>query len=202
MKTLAKYLVIDTETTGLQVHTNGLIQLAALALDESLEIVAQFTQVVCPPQGFVVDTEALEINGFTLERIQAGCSYKDVVEKFSAFLSKHFKEMPVAIGQFYPFDYSFLNSLFFQTAPGVNFNKELFGNDFIDTKALANSLNLKAVLGRKNPPFPITSLSKTGGLKDVLGIEPNKFQAHDALGDCLATREVLIQLLQQFELTI
>jgi len=199
---LAKYLVVDTETTGLQVHENGLIQLAALALDENLEIMAQFIQDVCPPDGIVINQESLDITGFTIERIKSGCSYREVVEKFMIFVNKHFKEMPIAVGQFYPFDYSFLNSIFFQTRPEVGFNKELFGNDFIDTKSLANTLNLKASLSRKNLPFPITSLSKTGGLKDSLGIDQNTFQAHDALGDCLATREVLIQLLTKFELNI
>jgi len=48
-------------------------------------------------------------------------------------------------------------------------------------------------------PFKLTSLSKLGGLKDKLGIDQNKFQAHDAMGDVLATLEVLKVLVFKFE---
>ena len=69
----------------------------------------------------------------------------------------------------------------------------LKGNDIIDTKALANSINARALLKGRPAPFPVTSLSKPGGLKELFGI--TAYQAHSALGDVLATREVLIKLL-------
>jgi DNA polymerase III epsilon subunit-like protein len=71
------------------------------------------------------------------------------------------------------------------------------GNNLIDTKALTNALNLKHVFLNKPIPFPVASLSKPGGVKEVLGITGH--QAHDAMGDVMATREVLLKLLERFE---
>ena len=55
--------------------------------------------------------------------------------------------------------------------------------------------NVKAELKGEEIPFPVTSLSKKGGLKDKFGLQ--EYQAHDALGDVLATRDVLIKLLNE-----
>ena len=70
----------------------------------------------------------------------------------------------------------------------LGFLKRL-GNNFIDTKSLTNYFNLKAIISNQPVPFPVTSLSKEGGLADTLGI--GGFEAHTALGDCQATLEVL-----------
>jgi DNA polymerase III epsilon subunit-like protein len=74
---------------------------------------------------------------------------------------------------------------------------DLLGNDIIDTKCIVNTLNLMAHLKGESLPFPITSLSKPGGLKDILGIDESMFVAHDALGDCEATLEVLKRLVSR-----
>jgi len=195
MSKKGKYLVVDTETTGLSFAENGLIQLAAAVLDEELEVLDTFCQDVCTPKGYLIGAGSLEINGFTVERIEKGGGYEKVCGEFLVFLNKNFKTAPVSVGQFFPFDYAFLHMAFAK----VGLEKELgaaLGNDFIDTKVIVNTLNLKANLARQPLPFPSTSLSKPGGLKDKLSIDLSKFQAHDALGDVLATREVLVRLLK------
>jgi DNA polymerase III epsilon subunit-like protein len=188
-----KYLLIDTETTGLHPARHGLIELAAAALDAQLTIIETFQADVCPPEGFAVDEEALQINGFTLERISKGITYKELCETFLAFIKKHFASDPVVIGQFYPFDYAFLDKMLSESGYSEGIAKTIPGNDFIDSKALAMSMNLAAHLRGKPVPFPSTSLSRPGGLREKLGIVG--YQAHTALGDVLATREVLIKLL-------
>jgi DNA polymerase III epsilon subunit-like protein len=196
MSASGKYLLIDTETTGLSPSRHGLTQLAAVAMDEHLTVVGQFCQDVCPPEGVEVSQEALDLTGFTAERISQGLSYQEVTEQFVAFIQEHFSSSQeiTTIGQFYPFDFAVLDHLFSQTTfKDSNVGREILGNSFIDTKALVLGLNLKADLSGKPRPFPITSLSKPGGLKDTLNI--SGYQAHDALGDVLATREVLLKLL-------
>lgn len=190
----SKYIVIDTETTGLSPSKHGLIQLAAIVLDKNLEIVDEFVRDVCPPDGFEMDDEATKIHGFSMDRIKSGISYKDVCIQFIDFIQANFKEKPVVVGQFYPFDYAFLEHVFSLTGYWYIMNRDLLDNKFIDTKSLALSLNLKAEIAGKEIPFKTTSLSKLGGLKDKLGITGD-YKAHDALGDVLATREVLIKLL-------
>lgn len=200
---LAKYLIIDTETTGLFFGKNGLIQVAAVVLDSELNEMDRYCQDVCPPDGFDISDEAMELTGFTLQRIQNGMLYEDFCISFLRFLDKHFNNIsndkkPIAVAQFYCFDWAFLNQVFTQCNLHQELNSRL-GNDFIDTKALVNTLNLKAELGSLEVPFPITSLSKPGGLKDKLNIAQDTFTAHDALGDCLATKAVLQKLLDYLD---
>lgn len=189
-----RYLVVDTETTGLHPARHGLIELAAAALDGQLMLLDTFQADVCPPEGVEFDPEALQINGFTMERIRAGVSYRMACEQFVKFMSKNFSAEPLVIGQFYPFDYAFLEQLFSASGYRDGLAAAIKGNAIIDTKALANSINARALLKGRPAPFPVTSLSKPGGLKELFGI--TAYQAHSALGDVLATREVLIKLLE------
>jgi DNA polymerase III epsilon subunit-like protein len=190
----AKYLLIDTETTGLFFTQNGLIQAAGLILDNNLNEIERFCVDICPDEPFEISPESIEITGFTLDRINTGISYQEFCEFFLGMLQKYFSvNKPILIAQFLPFDYSYLYSVFSKR----NMHQELceiLGNDFIDTKCIVNMLNLKANVSNQPLPFPNTSLSKPGGLKDVLGIDQSKFTAHDALGDCEATLEVLKRL--------
>jgi DNA polymerase III epsilon subunit-like protein len=194
----AKYLLIDTETTGLFFTQNGLIQAAGLILDNKLNEIERFCIDICPDQPYEISQESIEITGFTMERINAGMSYQDFCEFFLAILKKHFPERkPIMIAQFLPFDYSYLYAVFGKR----NMHQELcdrLGNDFIDTKCNVNAVNLMAELRGDPIPFPSTSLSKPGGLKDKLGINQSAFTAHDALGDCEATLAVLKKLIGIF----
>jgi len=51
----AKYLLIDTEATGFHPHRHGLLEVAALAVDEDLSIVSTFHTDIRPPDGVQVD---------------------------------------------------------------------------------------------------------------------------------------------------
>jgi DNA polymerase III epsilon subunit-like protein len=190
----AKYLLVDTETTGLLLTQNGLIQAAGLVLDDELNEIHRFCVDICPDKPFEIDPYSLEMTGFTVERINSGISYQEFCDFFLHLIKEYFPlNKPVLVAQFLPFDYGFLHNVFGKR----NMEKELckvLGNDFIDTKCGANALNLRAKFAGQPIPFPITSLSKPGGLKDILGIDERKFVAHDALGDCEATLEVLKRL--------
>ncbi len=193
----AIYLVIDTEATGLIPGKHGLIQLACAALDQKFQILDDFCVDVYPPESVVVEQEALEINGFTLDRIRKGMSYVQVARQLFDFLEKNFASEPVMIGQFYPFDYAILVELCKQTGEIGKKLHQKIGNNFIDTKVLVNIINLKCTESGKDPIFPVVSLSKPGGVKEVLKIE--NYQSHDAMGDVLATREVLIKLIEMLK---
>ncbi len=195
----AIYLVIDTEATGLIPGRHGLIQVACAALDRKFQILDNFCVDVCPPESVVVEQEALEINGFTLERIKKGISYLQVATQLFNFLEKNFVNEPVMIGQFYPFDYAMLVELCRQTGEIGKQLHQKIGNNFIDTKVLVNIINLKCTESGKKPVFPVVSLSKPGGVKEVL--KTKNYQSHDAMGDVLATREVLIKLVKMIKIT-
>ena len=191
----AKYLLIDTETTGLLLTQNGLIQAAGLILDDELNEIHRFCIDICPDKPFEINDFSLKMTGFTFERIYAGISYQEFCDYFLDLIKEYFPlEKPTLIAQFLPFDYGFLHNVFGKRNMELNLC-DVLGNDFIDTKCLVNTLNLRAKLANQKLPFPITSLSKPGGLKDILGIKESQFVAHDALGDCEATLEVLKRLI-------
>lgn len=191
----ARFVVIDTETTGVYPPIHGLIQVACLVLNANFEIIDTFCVDVCPPINKTIDKEALKVSGFDETRISKGVTYKDFANLFTKFLAKHFKPQSPAmpIGQYYPFDHAFLYSVF--TELGLQDRLASYiGREFLDTKVIAGFINQKAMLEGKPVPFVTTSLSKPGGLKEVLGVG-SQFVAHDALGDCMATLEILKALL-------
>ena len=189
-----KYIIIDTEATGLFFAKNGLIQVGSMILDKNLNIIDQYCQDIQPPQNKEINQEALDVNGFDLERIKKGISYQDFGNQFLEFMKKYFGDYkPIVVAQFWSFDYAFLNQVFYEVGLEEELS-QLLGNDFVDTKSLVNFANLQADINNQPLPFPITSLSKRGGLKDILGLNSDNYQSHDALGDCLATRDVLLKL--------
>lgn len=191
-----KYLVIDTETTGLHAQRHGLIQVGAIILDKNLETLATFSQDVCPPIGtYEISDEATAVHGFSQERIDQGVEYPILCKKFLEFIRDNFDTQPIAVGHFYPFDYAFMDYVFSLERYSEIMNKDVLTNQFIDTKSLALALNLKAELEKKPIPFPVTSLSKPGGLKDTLQVAQDT-KAHDALEDAIATAEVLKKLIR------
>ncbi len=190
----AKFLVIDTEATGLSLD-HGLIQLAWLVVDEDLNIITQKSIDINPPQGYLVSEEASLIHGISDKRIQEGYNYEQACGIFFDSIKVYFRNAkPIIIAQFWPFDYKMLEMMFCKASQFENFNS-IIGNEFIDTKALVITLNESARLKNQPISFPVTSLSKPGGLKDKFSLE---FDSHDALGDCKGTLELFKKLLEYF----
>jgi DNA polymerase III epsilon subunit-like protein len=206
MANLAKYLVLDCEFTGLHAYKHGLTQLAALVVDQDLQIVSEFNEYVLPPSDVQIEPEAMQISGITLDfLVKSGLSYDLMCKKFIDFIDTNFTQKPILVGQFLPADYSFLDKVFTEylgEKSEVQFFEDIVSRNFIDTKSLANILNLKAERVGKQKVFESTSLSKPGGLKDSVGISLDKYLAHNALEDCKGNLELLTKMLDLFELTV
>jgi DNA polymerase III epsilon subunit-like protein len=188
-----KYLIIDTEATGLNSWKHGIIQLAWVTLDSNLNILDQQVIDIRPPEGYSVSDEALKINGFTIERINKGLSYNEACDIFTNSIKSSFgKSKPICIGQFLPFDFKMIEMMYSVIGRGEEL-ESIISNGLIDTKSTVLALNLNAELNNRELPFPVTSLSKPGGLKEKFNLS---FDSHDALGDCLGTRLVLLEILK------
>lgn len=187
------YLIVDLEMTGLNPFIHGVLEVGAMVLDEKLEIIDEFFMDLCPPDNIVIDPEALEYNGFTLDRIAAWKSYEEFIDFFEVFIESYFpwESKPIMIGQYVTADIAFLSSIFHYTNRHTFFNK--LGNDIIDTKSMANQRNALARLKWLPLPFASTSLSKPGWLSERLGI--TGYEAHTARGDILATLAVFKKFL-------
>ncbi len=189
------YLLLDLEMTGLNPFKHGVIEVWAVVMDAKFEIVDEFLMDLCPPANTVIEPEALEYNGFTLDRIAAGNSYEQFCEEFQVFLDTYFglDQKPILVGQYVTADISFLQSIFYLAGYEALFMR--LGNDILDTKSIANEHNAVARYTGKPLVFESTSLSKPGGLKDILKIRWD-YEAHTAMWDVLATRDVLKKFLR------
>lgn len=187
------YLLIDLEMTGLNPFQHGVIEVGMIVMDEHFNMLDQFLMDLCPPATILIDREALVYNWFTLDRIAAGRSYEEFCDMFSWFYATYFspEQKPILIGQYVAADITFLISIFEQTRRSSL--ADLFGNDIIDTKSIANQANAIARHKWTSLPFKSTSLSKEGWLAQTLKI--SSYEAHTARGDMLATREVLMKFL-------
>lgn len=188
------YLGIDTEFTGQHPHKNALIELAMIVLDKNLKEIAHYQTLVQVPEGFEITKESMHINKLDLAKVEAeGVSYDKLVKQITKFVNKYFDDKPILFAHFIPMDFAYLNYIFGSVDKDKLFWKELIGHNTIDTKVLANSINLLKIRKGQEPMFRSTSLSNKGGLTEVLEIFD--YEAHTALGDIRATREVLIKLL-------
>lgn len=187
------YLIMDLEMTGLNPFRHGVIEVGMMVMDDKFNIIWEFFMDLCPPPTLVIDPESLKYNGFTLDRIAQGKSYEEFVEFFIGFFNTYFSDenKPIIVGQYITADLSFLASVFYHARKSSVFLR--LGNDIIDTKSIANQQNALARYHWEELPFKSTSLSKSGGLSEVLGV--SEYEAHTARWDILATREVLMRFL-------
>lgn len=191
----SKYLVIDLETSGIRPWENAIIQIGALALDSELDIVASFNKFVKFPENKKWDLEAAKVHGLTVEFLEKnGINHESLGSEFLSFVKDNFKDKPILIGQFLPFDYSFLDMVFEEAFPDTGLFQNVLSRNFIDTKSLASFYNLLKDIEGSPSMFVETSLSKPSGLIDTLGLKRQDYNSHDALGDCMATRDVLLKL--------
>jgi DNA polymerase III epsilon subunit-like protein len=188
------YLILDLEMTWLNPFQHGVIEVWAIVMNDTFEIIGEFFMDLIPPDNIIIDPKALEYNGFTLDRIALWKSYEEFCEYFEGFLETHFpwEHRPIIIGQFVTADIAFLASVF-SNARKPNLYLKL-GNDIIDTKSIANQANAIARFNKMPLPFKSTSLSKPGWLAEVLHI--TDYKAHTAKGDIMATREALMKFLK------
>jgi DNA polymerase III epsilon subunit-like protein len=188
------YLIIDLEMTGLNPFQHGVIEVGAMVMNDTFEIIGEFFMDLIPPDNIIIDPKALEYNGFTLDRIALGKSYEEFAEYWDGFMETYFPngKKPIIVEQFVTADIAFLGSVF-SNARRPNLYEKL-GNDIIDTKSIANQANAIARYNKIPLPFKSTSLSKPGWLSDILHI--TDYKAHTARGDIMATREALLKFLK------
>ena len=85
-----------------------------MVMDEKFAILAEMYRDINPPVDVMIDPEALEYNGFTLDRIARGISYDQFVEEFEILLNTYFPDNPpIIVGQYVTADIVFLENIFY-----------------------------------------------------------------------------------------
>jgi DNA polymerase-3 subunit epsilon len=172
-----RFVVLDTETTGLDVESSALLSLAAVEvldgrvrLDRRLELIFAHDHVG--------GKSAAPIHGLLRRDLQGGRPASEGVLDFLEFA-----ESAVLVGHHVAFDVAMLDNALRRIGPVRLYNR------VIDTNQLARRLD-SAVLPRDDVPTELRSLD---ALCELHGI-PIPLR-HTAAGDALATATLFLALL-------
>lgn len=195
---MSKSLYIDVETTGLDKTKAGLTQLAAIVVinGEEIDKIALDINPASYNREVEITERALEVTGKTLEDLANYPLSGQQFKKFIAFLDKHVnkfnkedKFIPIAYNS--QFDMGFLQEWF------IDNEHKFFGSYFtykdVDVFGLVKVLaHLKLI-----PINPVGGTHTLGALCDMYGISLGD-DAHDAIADIRATRELYQLLIDKF----
>lgn len=177
-------LMLDIESTGIDVTKHEIIQIAGVLLDKkTLKGKKSFTSYIKPKKWKSRSTEAMAINNITWDQLKDAPDLKAVLKKFTATFGKNLIAatyggnldiifLPAAyrsVGMKYPFEYHTFNMwpicyAYMAKRKQLKNKKRFVGFSLED---LGDYLNVKRMPGR-----------------------------HDALGDCLYQAAVLRSLLK------
>ena len=177
----------DVETTGLSEYKYGIWQVAYSINGGNIK-----EKKMCPPDGALYDSKALETGGVTQEEIQdmrpAKEVFVEILSDLNAFISPYNKTQKFHfIGYNALFDMKFMRSFFY------NMNCKWFGSYFwfppIDVMILAAEYlkDRRAYM----PNFKLMTVA------EKLGIEIEKEKLHDASYDIELTIEIYRIITQQ-----
>jgi DNA polymerase III epsilon subunit-like protein len=185
---------VDTETTGLIPRHNDIIQICVLPLDDDLrprQGVTPFYAEMRPDRPENIELSGLKVNQLTLERIMTSAPS---ASKLANLFIKWFNELQIPPGakimplaHNWPFDSQFIEDWL-----GKEAYESIFHPHYRDLLPIASYLNDAATWNRTSPKF--SQGLKLSKICHALGIE--NIQAHDALGDCMATAECYRELLK------
>jgi DNA polymerase-3 subunit epsilon len=173
-----KYIVaLDCETTGLNPKEDFIIQLACAKFDKvSGDIIKTNKWYIKPAHSYTISPKAQEVHGLSKEFIDAnGVYFKEIVPEFFEMM----KDADLLTYNGNSFDIKFLN----EECKRWGIELPIYGKKFYDAFSMEcrfNPRNLSAVF------------------KKYMGYEFE--DAHDALGDVLATIEVFKAQLKTHEL--
>lgn len=167
-------VVYDTETTGLDLTKDEMVQLSAIRMDREGNIVATFDQMIIP--NVEIGEGAYQTHGFDMEYIKThgGVSAKEALTRFSDFVRGS-----VLVGH---------NSFHFD-APLIR--RQLKDNDLppLEVQAEYDTLVMAKQFYATMPSFKLSALCDKF---DVVNEA-----AHNAYGDIVATGKVLYRIIKE-----
>ena len=165
-------IVYDTETTGLDLGRDEMVQLAAIRIDSAGNVVQTFEKMIVPT--VEIGEGAYRTHGFDMEYIRAhnGVTAKEALTEFSDFVKGC-----VLVGH---------NSFRFD-APLIK--RQLKDNDLppLDVQAEYDTLTIAKQFHAALPDFRLSTLCQKYGIVNEA--------AHNAYGDIVATGKVLTRMI-------
>ena len=175
----------DTETTGLDPNRHGIVQIAWIIEKPGFPLIERCFDVKLD-DNVDINLKALEVNGFTLERLKKGQPKELVLSELHSDLNETMKggyEI-IPCGQNVKFDVDFLMAMIQKTDHKYEINfgdrSKLQLRKPVCTLLMAHFLSFHGKLNLPN--YKNVTMAKHFGVP-----LPN---AHDALGDVHATKQV------------
>jgi len=174
---MIKEVVLDTETTGLSIEKDRIVEIACIELDDHLPTKNLF-HTFLNPESVKVSEDAFEIHGYSNEFLNDKPKFKDIAEDFIQFI----KGKKIIIHNA-DFDLNFLN-------------KELrsLNLEIISKQNVIDSLTLA------REKFPGATAKSLTSLCKKFKIDTSSREKHSALLDCKLLSKVYIELIDDKEL--
>ena len=166
-----EFVVFDIETTGLNSHTNKIIEIGAVKIKAG-RIIDRYSQLINP--GISIPYHITEITSITNEQVANQPKIDEVIGKFVDFIGD-----AVLVAHNAPFDMGFIKR---DVKKCLNINLE---NSVIDTLQMARDL------------FPDLKKYGLGDLNKVLGLALENH--HRAVDDSQATANMFIIFLEKYK---
>lgn len=188
---VSKLLYFDVETTGLDPVKNDIIQIAGMiVIDGKVEETFNFNISPFPDNVSYVSQEALDVHGYTLEQILTFPDpiiiYRELIDLFAKYINKYDKtDKFTPAGYNVRFDMEFLKQFFVKNCD-VYFGSWVNWK-MIDPLPILHYLDFCGMISL--PDYKLVTVC------NYFGIE---IQAHDALSDIVATRNVIQILTKNF----
>jgi len=173
---MIKEIVLDTETTGLSIEKDRIVEIACIELDNHLPTKNLF-HTFLNPEGVKVSEDAFEIHGYSNEFLNNKPKFKDIAKDFLEFI----KGKKIIIHNA-DFDLNFLNKEL------RNLNLEIINKqNVIDSLTLARE------------KFPGATAKNLTSLCKKFKIDTSSREKHSALLDCKLLSKVYIELIDDKE---
>ncbi len=183
-----KTLWFDLETTGTDAAKHGIIQFAAL-VDVDGETVAQENIFMAPHDGAVIEDAALQVSGITRDAIAGFLSHDAAYQRIKSLLDRYCDKYDPQ-DKFYPAGYNVRFDLDFLQAMFKRVDRYGLGSYLnwrsIDPLPLLHMMDFSGRLSL--PDYKLPTVSRHFGI-DI--------DAHDALSDIRATRELSQRLMSE-----
>lgn len=185
---MKKCLWFDTETTGLNSYKNDIIQIACIVEVEG-NVLDQFESKIRPFDPANVEPKALEVNGLKLEDVLKYPDPKIVHKEFTKFISNYIDKFDKAdkfapAGYNIKFDIDFLMSFFRKC--GDSYYGSYFNYKAIDPLYMIHVMDYERKINLPN--YKLVTVCNHYNIN---------IEAHEALSDIKATRELFKTLQRQ-----
>lgn len=176
------FIVADFETGGLSAEKNPAVEIAVVVLDNNCKEIQRYESLIKPYGDFIIEQQALQANGLTLNEINGGKDVKAVVNDLITLftpLKKYQKFVkPILVGHnIAKFDIKFFKQIF------EFCNKNLY--EYVDEYLFDTQYHARFKWGQNNQ----IENFKLGTCCTKVGIELTN--AHRAMADTEATAKLL-----------